>query len=83
MGNAGRSLQQGFLRSPLEFSRVSSSFGARFHPIKKEWRQHAGTECHAGGLGSQGACLAAVASKDDGSAVRPRSAFESTIPPPD
>ncbi|NKC49640.1 hypothetical protein HED54_22500 [Ochrobactrum anthropi ATCC 49188] len=46
-------------------------------------RQRRLKECHAGGLGSHGACLVAVASKDDGSAVRPRSAFESTIPPPD
>jgi murein DD-endopeptidase MepM/ murein hydrolase activator NlpD len=40
----GRSLRQGFLRSPLEFSRVSSSFGRRLHPIHKSWRNHNGTD---------------------------------------
>ena len=40
----GRSLRQGFLRSPLEFSRVSSSFGRRLHPIKNNWRDHKGTD---------------------------------------
>jgi murein DD-endopeptidase MepM/ murein hydrolase activator NlpD len=40
----GRSLRQGFLRSPLEFSRVSSSFGRRLHPIQKSWREHKGTD---------------------------------------
>ena len=40
----GRSLRQGFLRSPLEFSRVSSSFGRRLHPIQNNWREHKGTD---------------------------------------
>lgn len=40
----GRSLQQGFLRTPLEFSRVSSNFGRRLHPIKGKWREHNGTD---------------------------------------
>ncbi|MGC3962013.1 MAG: M23 family metallopeptidase [Rhodocyclaceae bacterium] len=40
----GRSLRQGFLRSPLEFSRVSSGFSMRFHPILKQWRKHSGTD---------------------------------------
>jgi murein DD-endopeptidase MepM/ murein hydrolase activator NlpD len=40
----GRSLKQGFLRSPLEFSRVSSGFSMRRHPIFKTWRQHQGVD---------------------------------------
>ena len=40
----GRGLNQAFLRYPLEFSRVSSSFGRRLHPIHKSWRSHNGTD---------------------------------------
>jgi murein DD-endopeptidase MepM/ murein hydrolase activator NlpD len=40
----GRSLRKGFLRSPLAFSRVSSGFSRRFHPILKQWRQHKGVD---------------------------------------
>lgn len=40
----GRSLRQGFLRSPLEFSRISSGFGRRLHPINRNWREHKGTD---------------------------------------
>ncbi|MFT3759136.1 peptidoglycan DD-metalloendopeptidase family protein [Thauera sp.] len=40
----GRSLQQGFLRSPLEFSRISSGFGRRVHPLNRNWRDHKGTD---------------------------------------
>lgn len=40
----GRSLRKGFLRAPLEFSRISSSFGKRFHPIHKRWRSHNGVD---------------------------------------
>ena len=43
----GRSLQQGFLRAPLEFSRVSSNFGRRLHPIHGSWRSHNGTDFSA------------------------------------
>ena len=43
----GRSLQQGFLRSPLEFSRVSSNFGRRLHPLHGSWRSHNGTDFSA------------------------------------
>jgi len=40
----GKPLKRGFLRSPLEFSRVTSGMGMRFHPILKTWRQHKGVD---------------------------------------
>lgn len=41
----GKSLQKAFLRSPLEFSRISSGFTlARFHPVLKTWRAHKGVD---------------------------------------
>ena len=33
-----------FLRSPLEFSRVTSGFGLRRHPILQQWRAHQGVD---------------------------------------
>lgn len=39
----GKSLRKAFLRSPLEFSRVTSGFtNARFHPVLQTWRAHKG-----------------------------------------
>ena len=40
----GKSLRKAFLRSPLEFSRVTSGFAMRFHPVLNEWRQHKGVD---------------------------------------
>ncbi|NMG76510.1 peptidoglycan DD-metalloendopeptidase family protein [Aromatoleum diolicum] len=40
----GRGLNQAFLRYPLEFSRISSNFGRRLHPVHKSWRAHNGTD---------------------------------------
>ena len=40
----GSSRAKAFLRSPVEFSRVSSGFGTRFHPIFKNWRAHTGVD---------------------------------------
>ena len=40
----GTSRAKAFLRSPVEFSRVSSGFGARFHPIFNKWRAHTGVD---------------------------------------
>jgi len=41
----GKSLRKPFLRSPLEFSRVTSGFNPRrFHPILKRRRPHNGTD---------------------------------------
>ncbi len=41
---SGRNLRKAFLRSPLEFSRVSSGFGARRHPFLQTWRAHRGVD---------------------------------------
>jgi murein DD-endopeptidase MepM/ murein hydrolase activator NlpD len=40
----GKSLKESLLLAPLEFTRVSSSFGRRLHPIHKSWRMHAGVD---------------------------------------
>jgi murein DD-endopeptidase MepM/ murein hydrolase activator NlpD len=40
----GQSLRRGFLSSPLEFSRVSSGFAMRFHPVLQQWKAHLGTD---------------------------------------
>lgn len=55
----GRSLRKAFLRTPVDFRRISSRFGTRFHPIYKKWKRHtgvdyaarAGTPIHATGDG--------------------------------
>lgn len=41
---SGRSLKRMFLASPMEFSRVTSGFRMRFHPIFKTWRRHLGVD---------------------------------------
>lgn len=44
----GKSLHKSFLRSPLEFTRVSSGFSlARFHPILQHMKAHQGTDMAA------------------------------------
>jgi len=41
----GRSMRKAFLRSPLEFSRITSGFtAARFHPILHSWQAHRGID---------------------------------------
>jgi len=40
----GESLRRAYLASPVEFSRVSSGFAMRMHPILKTWRAHLGTD---------------------------------------
>lgn len=41
----GKNLRKAFLRSPLEFSRITSGFSsARYHPVLKEWRAHKGVD---------------------------------------
>jgi murein DD-endopeptidase MepM/ murein hydrolase activator NlpD len=41
---SGQSKQRSFLASPLEFSRITSGFAMRIHPISQMWRQHAGID---------------------------------------
>lgn len=40
----GQSLRRAYLASPMEFSRVSSGFKMRFHPILQKWRAHLGVD---------------------------------------
>jgi murein DD-endopeptidase MepM/ murein hydrolase activator NlpD len=41
----GRNIRKAFLRSPLEFSRITSGFThARFHPVLQTWRAHKGID---------------------------------------
>ena len=41
----GKSMHKAFLRSPIEFSRVSSGFSkSRFHPLLNKWRSHKGVD---------------------------------------
>jgi murein DD-endopeptidase MepM/ murein hydrolase activator NlpD len=52
---SGQSLRRMFLKNPVPFSRITSKFGKRFHPVLKKWAQHngvdyaapRGTEIHA------------------------------------
>ena len=44
----GRNVRRAFLRSPIEFSRVTSGFTqSRFHPILQSWRAHKGVDYRA------------------------------------
>ncbi|MFA5826173.1 MAG: M23 family metallopeptidase, partial [Gallionellaceae bacterium] len=41
----GKNMHKAFLRSPIEFSRVSSGFSSsRFHPVLNKWRAHKGVD---------------------------------------
>jgi murein DD-endopeptidase MepM/ murein hydrolase activator NlpD len=40
----GTSKQRSFLGSPMAFSRVTSGFAMRFHPILQSWRAHKGID---------------------------------------
>ena len=37
-------MRRAFLASPMEFSRVTSGFAMRFHPILQTWRAHLGVD---------------------------------------
>ena len=47
----GKSLESSYLSSPMEFSRVTSSFKMRFHPILHQWKAHLGTD-YGGAIGT-------------------------------
>lgn len=64
---AGKSLRRDFLRVPVEFKRISSDFGPRYHPILQRWRGHQGID-YAASSGSP------VMSVGDGQVVRAGSA---------
>lgn len=40
----GKALRKAFLKSPLAFSRVTSGFALRMHPISGRWKQHKGID---------------------------------------
>jgi murein DD-endopeptidase MepM/ murein hydrolase activator NlpD len=43
----GQSKRRSFLASPMEFSRVTSGFAMRMHPILQTWKQHNGVDYSA------------------------------------
>ena len=43
-GLDGQSKRRSFLASPLQFSRVTSGFAMRMHPILNTWKQHKGVD---------------------------------------
>ncbi len=53
----GQSLRKTFLKSPLRFSRVTSYFGSRFHPIRRIRCQHSGVD-YAAPRGTPVSCVA-------------------------
>ncbi len=40
----GRSMRKAFLRTPVDFTRISSRFGSRFHPTLKKRKNHHGVD---------------------------------------
>ncbi|WP_018150588.1 M23 family metallopeptidase [Leeia oryzae] len=40
----GKNLRKAFLQSPMEFTRVTSGFAMRLHPILGMWKQHKGVD---------------------------------------
>jgi murein DD-endopeptidase MepM/ murein hydrolase activator NlpD len=43
----GNSRKRTFLASPVEFTRMTSGFADRFHPLLRSWRQHNGVDYSA------------------------------------
>jgi len=40
----GKALKKAFLKSPLQFSRISSGFSMRVHPLSGKWKAHKGID---------------------------------------
>ncbi len=40
----GKSMRKAFLRTPVDFTRISSRFGTRFHPVLNRMRAHKGVD---------------------------------------
>jgi murein DD-endopeptidase MepM/ murein hydrolase activator NlpD len=40
----GTSMRKAFLRTPVEFSRITSRFGKRYHPVLEQMRNHEGVD---------------------------------------
>jgi len=40
----GKALKKAFLKSPLQFSRISSGFSMRVHPLSGKWKAHKGVD---------------------------------------
>lgn len=40
----GESLQRTFLKNPMEVTRITSSYGSRFHPVLKKQKKHEGVD---------------------------------------
>ncbi len=40
----GKSLKKAFLKSPLAFTRISSGFSMRMHPVLGKWKKHEGVD---------------------------------------
>lgn len=43
-GFDGKSIKKAFLKSPIAFTRISSGFAMRMHPISGQWKQHTGVD---------------------------------------
>lgn len=39
-----KNIKKAFLKAPVEYSRISGTFGGRFHPIQKRYKKHNGTD---------------------------------------